>query len=435
MRELIAQPSTPNLIKMLFKMMDKDNSKTLEQAEVCEFTKKLVNIIIRNIKNSVHILVKAVSAVLGSQAADKVFEILDQDRDGKLSPEECTMNFAGPMLMAVQSLAAAAPFLNEVRAKDHEIAFLKARLASLGGDMSDFAPLALPEVEISQDEYDDLVLICSKGIRPENFHIITHEKSSGMRAALSKIMQMVSKLLARTFIKLTQFTMAESYDPESFFKAFKVMFTENMMELKGLLAPLYKVMPRGDRVIAITDKIHAKIQSGDFDKEIRDYSGSLFKMLDQDDDGKICPADAAIYTDLFFAPCLGDESAKKKFMAIFNNLDLAKTGSLSKDEISAFVTKFVNAYACAILVGLSFIDAAICEQADHEIKAIMEAYVKAMKEKKFREVSTFDISEVNALITEYYVWLEYYVWSIAPSAEPQRVRERFTQKYGMPFYM
>jgi len=404
-------------------MMDKDNSKTLEQAEVCEFTKKLVNIIIRNIKNSVHvsshhpctqlsflacnilcyfdkpshaalpslssvqqILVKAVSAVLGSQAADKVFEILDQDRDGKLSPEECTMNFAGPMLMAVQSLAAAAPFLNEVRAKDHEIAFLKARLASLGGDMSDFAPLALPEVEISQDEYDDLVLICSKGIRPENFHIITHEKSSGMRAALSKIMQMVSKLLARTFIKLTQFTMAESYDPESFFKAFKVMFTENMMELKGLLAPLYKVMPRGDRVIAITDKIHAKIQSGDFDKEIRDYSGSLFKMLDQDDDGKIGPADAAVYTDLIFVPCPDDESAKQKFVAIFNNIDLAKSGTLSQDEISSFVAKLVHLFASTLLLTLSFIDAAICEQADHEIKAIMEAYVKAMKEKKFREV-------------------------------------------------
>ena len=81
------------------------------------------------------IVVKTASAVLGSQAATTAFEILDQERDGKLSPEECSMNFAGPMLMAVQSMAVAAPLLNEVRAKDHEIAYLRAKLAALGADV------------------------------------------------------------------------------------------------------------------------------------------------------------------------------------------------------------------------------------------------------------------------------------------------------------
>ena len=36
-------------------MLDKDNSKTLEKEEVCEFVKKLINIIVRNVKNSVHV--------------------------------------------------------------------------------------------------------------------------------------------------------------------------------------------------------------------------------------------------------------------------------------------------------------------------------------------------------------------------------------------
>ena len=81
--------------------------------------------------------------MLGSQAATKVFEILDQDKDGKLSPEDCSGNFAGPLLMAVQSLAVATPLLNEVRAKDHEIAYLKAKPAALGTDTSDFTPLIL----------------------------------------------------------------------------------------------------------------------------------------------------------------------------------------------------------------------------------------------------------------------------------------------------
>ena len=58
------------------------------------------------------------------------------------------MNFAGPMLMAVQSMAVAAPLLNEVRAKDHEIAYLRAKLSVLGADTSDFACRALPEIDL-----------------------------------------------------------------------------------------------------------------------------------------------------------------------------------------------------------------------------------------------------------------------------------------------
>jgi hypothetical protein len=164
------------------------------------------------------------------------------------------------------------------------------------------------------------------------------------------------------------------------------MSTENLKEIQTLLAPLYKVMPKGDRVIAVMDKIHDKIQNGEFDKEIRDFTGGLFKVLDQDDDGKINPADFSIYTDLIFMPCPDDESAKKKFMAIFNNLDLAKSGTLSQDEISSFVAKLVYVYASAILLTLSFAEVSIGEQLDHEIKAMMDFYIAHAKETKFKEV-------------------------------------------------
>ena len=98
-------------------------------------------------------------------------------------------------------------------------------------------------------------------------------------------------------------------------------------------------------------------------------------MLDQDDDGKIGPADVAMYTDLIFVPYLDDESAKKKFMAIFNNLDLVKTGTLSQDEISSFVVKIVRLTASALLLALSFPGVSIGEQLDHEIKALMDFYI------------------------------------------------------------
>ena len=290
------------------------------------------------------------------------------------------MNFAGLMLMAVQSMAVAAPFLNEVRAKDHEIAYLRAKLAALGADASDFTPLTLPEVDISKDEWEEFVFLPHEQTRE-----LFGQDGSLARSGLSKIACLLFRALAKILIKLTQIPMSESHDPDSFFKAYKAMSTETR-EIQTMLGPLYKVMPKGDRIMAVMYKIHDKIQNGEFDKEIRDFSGGLFKVLDQDDDGKIKPADVAIYTDLIFVPCPDDESAKKKFMAIFNNLDLAKSGTLSKDEISSFVVKIVHMFASAILLTLSFAEVSIGEQVDHEIKAMMDFYIAHAKETKFKEV-------------------------------------------------
>ena len=84
----------------------------------------------------------------------------------------------------------------------------------------------------------------------------------------------------------------------------------------------------------------------------------MFRVLDQDDDGKISPADASIYTVFFFAPCPDDDSAKQKLMPIFDNLDLAESGTLSQDEMSGFASKIVHLSAHALLFGLAL--AAVC---------------------------------------------------------------------------
>jgi hypothetical protein len=54
-------------------------------------------------------------------------------------------------------------------------------------------------------------------------------------------------------------------------------------------------------------------------------------------DGKISPAENAVYTDLFFKMTLNDDGAKGKLLNILNSLDLDKSGCLSKDEVSAFM--------------------------------------------------------------------------------------------------
>ena len=324
---------------------------------------------------------KALSLVLGSQAATNVFQALDQDRDGKLSPEECTNNFAGPMLMAVQSMAVAAPFLNEIRAKDHEIAFLRAKILALGGDISDHVPLETPDVvQISQQEWEAFVM------NRDAYPLQTLSENPCVRGAFCKIGQLLSKILATMLIKLTQIPMAEPHDPESFFVTLKRMSVECVTDVKTNLTPLFKVLPKGNKMVVIMDMIHSKMEIGDFDREIRDFASGLFKVLDQDNDGKISPTDVTVYTDLFFTPCPDDESARKKFMAIFDNLDLAKSGSLSQDEIASFVSNIVHLCACAMLLSLTIAEFSITMQADTEIKAMMDFYIQDCKINKFREV-------------------------------------------------
>ena len=79
-----------------------------------------------------------ISATVSSDLATSAFEALDQDNDGRLTAQELTNDFCSPALMGIQSLAAASPILNEIRARDQEIAFLKAKIEALGGDASKF---------------------------------------------------------------------------------------------------------------------------------------------------------------------------------------------------------------------------------------------------------------------------------------------------------
>ena len=138
------------------------------------------------------------------------------------------------------------------------------------------------------------------------------------------------------------------------------------------------------------------MQEGDFDKEIRGWSDSVFQLLDQDADNKISPADAALYTNLFFEPCLDDESAKMKFQAIFDNLDINKNGSLSQDELSSFVSKIVNSVGAIMVLGLAVVELCIAERADAELRAIMDFYIKDCKETKFREVHALRLASTSS---------------------------------------
>ena len=335
------------------------------------------------------IVVKSVWAVLGSDLAGVAFQTLDRDNDGRLTANEVSNDFCNEMLVPFYALAAASPFLNEIRAKDQEIAALKAKLAALGGDASEFVSPDTTQVEISQQEFTKFI---NHMVGWQRYGAGPGEIMDG-RVMLSKLSHLGFKVCTKMLFKLTQIPMTNEHDPASFFAAWKSTWVDILHDLKTALGPLIKALPKGRWIL---DIVHAKVQAGHLDKEIRAFSDSVFKLLDQDADNKISPADAAIYTNLIFEPCLDDESAKKKFLAIFDNLDINKDGSLSQDELSSFVSKIVNLAGAAMVFKLAVVEVCIAEQADKEIRSMMDFYIKDCQETKFREVHALRLASTSS---------------------------------------
>ena len=316
---------------------------------------------------------------------------MSSDGDGKVTAAEVTNNFCDEFLSVIVGLAAAAPILDELRCKDREIMSLKAKIAALGGDPNEVMPNEAPEVVISQAEVDDLIKFLKRG--PGN-----GAPGSDTRAAASKMTYVCTKVIAKLAFKLVQDPITDTHDLESFFKVVKSVIADSIQYFATTLAPLIKVMPKGKGIATILDMLRHKIKGGDFDKELRGLSGCLFKVLDQDDDGTISPGDFKVYTDLIFEPCLDDESAKAKFMALYNNLDSNKNGTLSQDEITSFLSKIINLAGNGVIFVLTLAEIAFSMQADKEIKAMMDFYVEDCKEQKFREVSLKTLSPAAPMI-------------------------------------
>jgi hypothetical protein len=86
---VITNPEPRSMIDLVFMLLDKDCSGTVEREEVCGFVKKLINMAFRTTQNVLPLITKTVSTAMSS-AADQVFELLDGDGDCKLTPEEIT---------------------------------------------------------------------------------------------------------------------------------------------------------------------------------------------------------------------------------------------------------------------------------------------------------------------------------------------------------
>jgi hypothetical protein len=299
-----------------------------------------------------------VSTAMSSEAADTVYALLDGDSDGKLTPEEITQDFCGQVLLGTNLLGSAAPLLNEIRAKDDQIAYLQAQIAKLGGK-SDFKPLELyPDIEFSVKEFKDCLQIMKDG----DEEIAITSDNGIARSFVAKCMAVSLKLSVKMFLTVANIP-KEDHDKNSFFTEMKTRATKFHKDVVAILRPFLKVLPKGDDILSILDKIETKMSVDGFNQERKAFTDALFDFIDVDKDGKITPAEYAVYTDLFFKMTVDDDGAKAKLMAIFSSVDLDKSGCLSKGELSAFMINLVDIIVAYTLLLLAYVEVCMCMRA------------------------------------------------------------------------
>jgi len=407
-RSVITNPEPRAVVDLLFKLLDKDCSGTVEIDEVISFEKKLVSLAFRLAKTLIPLITTTMSTAMASEGADSVFQLLDGDGDGKLTPEEITNNFCGQILLAVNALGSAAPLLNEIRAKDYEIAFLEAQIAKLGGN-SAYVPMEIvPEFELSREEVKALVSLSS--IPPWRVQDEFMGTEGVTRSAAMKVYASGIKLAVKMFMTVANLPMIDQHTKDTFFKEMNDRQLKLVKEVIDILRPILKAMPR-DEILTTLDTIYDKMAKGEFDKERKGFTDALFNVIDVDKDGKISPAEYAVYTDLFFKMTVSDDGAKTKLMAIFNSLDLDKSGCLSKDELSAFMIKIVEIKVAYTLLTICMVEAAYGVIVDKAIKEIMDFYIKYRVETDFKkqaDMEKMDIAEFNIMLTTGPSWLQGY---------------------------
>jgi hypothetical protein len=82
--------------------MDKDGSKTLEVDEVSAFITKILKIVLEVARSAVHICGRIVIQSSQQIVSDQLFEQLDRDKDGCVTPDEMFMDFPPQLLEAVR---------------------------------------------------------------------------------------------------------------------------------------------------------------------------------------------------------------------------------------------------------------------------------------------------------------------------------------------
>ena len=98
--DVLAAPNPDKALDFIFTIMDKDSSKTIEVDEVASFFRKILKIILEVARSAVHIFGRIVIQSSQQIVSDQLFEQLDRDKDGCVTPDEMFMYFPPQLLEA-----------------------------------------------------------------------------------------------------------------------------------------------------------------------------------------------------------------------------------------------------------------------------------------------------------------------------------------------
>jgi Ca2+-binding EF-hand superfamily protein len=99
--EVLTAPNPDKALDFIFTIMDKDSSKTIQVDEVASFFRKILKIILEVARSAVHIVGRLIIQSTQQMLADQIFDQMDKDKDGLLTPDEIFMGFPPPLLQAV----------------------------------------------------------------------------------------------------------------------------------------------------------------------------------------------------------------------------------------------------------------------------------------------------------------------------------------------
>jgi hypothetical protein len=306
--------------------------------------------------------------------------------------------------------------LNQIRARDHEIAYLKSKIAQLEGNTDDYVPLQISGFETKFKE----LLFVVEYFEDYEEKILFGEDGTA-RAGMMKVETVGMKLLVITLMTLSEIPCLKEHDKDSFFNENETAALKFHKEVVAILRPVIKVAPKGDVILRMMDTVLEKAAVGEFRKEYKTFTDALFDFIDVNKDGKITPAEYAVYTDLFVEMSFDDDGAKAKLMAVFASLDLDKSSCLSKDELSAFVIKLFEVTVALILLLVTYAEVAVIELSDKAIRELMDFYIKNRVEYDFmkpEDLQKIDIRESN-IMCKNPQWVEEQIWQGCSQGPPE----------------
>ncbi len=98
--EVLNAPNPDKALDFIFTTMDKDSSKTIEVDEVASFFRKILKIILDVARSAVNIVGRLIIQSTQQMLADQIFDQMDKDKDGLLTPDEIFMGFPPDLLQA-----------------------------------------------------------------------------------------------------------------------------------------------------------------------------------------------------------------------------------------------------------------------------------------------------------------------------------------------